>query len=101
MANAIEKLFNNIVPSLRPMTAEPWPDGDSSIHEPDPFEDSRDAEGGQLISVEEGIQTLDSGELFSTDDGDGELIEGGVRARGMDVLAFYKSRRFINNRGRV
>ncbi len=38
------------------------------------------------------------GERDTLNEADRELIEGGIRARGMDVLAFYKSRRLIGHR---
>ncbi len=99
MANAVEKLFDSVIPTLAGQQAEKWPDTDSSVEEPHLFEDFRDSPDDSVLSIDEEVRALEVMERLggarTLTPEDGELIEGGVRARGMDVLAFYKSRRLI------
>lgn len=100
MANAIEKLFDSVVPSLRHTQAEPWPETDNDLREPHPFEDVRGSLEDNALPLEDEkrvLAVLDRmGSRDTVDRADRELIEGGIRAFGMDVLAFYKSRRLVN-----
>ena len=106
MANAVEKLFDSVLSSL--------PDAEKNIHPPREFEnqddydavdDPFDSDNDQVLTAhEEGLlrratDDLSEGrhyEPLSPDDR--ESVEGGIRHRGFDVLAFYKSRRFVDQR---
>jgi len=102
MANAIEKLFDSVIPGLRPMQAADWPETETDIQDPNPFEDFRGSDNDSVLPLEDEARVLDvldrMGERDAVTQEDRELIEGGIRARGMDVLAFYKSRRLIGHR---
>lgn len=100
MANAIEKLFDSIPPSLQPQQADPWPEGDWDFDEPMPEDDDRGSPNDLVLPIADGwsgaVAGLGSpGSSASVTEDDRELIEGGLRHRGMEVLAFYKSRRFL------
>jgi hypothetical protein len=101
MANAIDRLFDSVIPSLSYQDAEPWPKADGSVDEPHPLEDFRDSSEDSALTLDEEARVLAvparDRELNSVDQSDRELIEGGLRGRGMDVLAFYKSRRLANH----
>lgn len=100
MANAIEKLFDGVLPSLRHQKAESWPEPDEDIYVLDTFEGLRESSNDVVLSLSEDEQYLRTTRLLggreSVSDADRELIEGGLRGRGMDVMAFYKSRRLLN-----
>ncbi len=104
MANAVEKQFDLILPNLEKSNPPQWPDLEDHF-DPDELEDS-------LPDGDAGLFTVDEEQLVSAapdslagrrvtgelSDDEKETIEGGVRFRGMDVLAFYKSRRRITDR---
>lgn len=100
MANAIEKLFEGVLPGLRQQPLVPWPDVDELDEEHNPFDDDRANQNDMLVPMENEERVLKVEGLIGVegwlDDDDRDLIEGGIRGRGMDVLAFYKSRRFLN-----
>lgn len=59
MANAIEKLFDSVVPRLRPMQAEDWPETETDIQDPYPFEDFRGSENDSVLPLEDEARVLD------------------------------------------
>lgn len=103
MANKVDALFESVLDAL----GEP-PEQDNRIDSPwdddtfaEPFDDRGDTvqtfdeltasgRARNLISGDPNLPDLTSDEQ--------EAAEAGVRARGFDVLAFYKSRRYINRR---
>lgn len=98
MANAVDKLFDRVLPGLQPREAEDWPESDHGANEPDPLEDQRgspDDKVEALHDVDSVTDTLDAQEPLES--ANRNLIEGGIRNRGMDVLAFYKSRRMLQH----
>lgn len=105
MANAIEKLFDLVLSQLSPEERNDWPNTNDVEGERDPIDTPMDSDGDRLISVNEyaiveGVSDrIDGGRVadaLSSDDE--EAIEGGVRHRGFEVLAFYKSRRMVSAR---
>jgi hypothetical protein len=106
MANAVEKLFGSVLSSLSDEAENiRQPPELGNEHDYDAIDEPPDSDNDQVITVdEEGLlrratDVLAEGRHYddlSSDDE--ELLEGGVRHRGFDVLAFYKSRRFIDQR---
>lgn len=109
MANAAERLFDSVLSTLRPVQDPDWNDDQTIDPESDeqifgPF--------GPFDSLEDGIFTIDEEQAASDvmermtgmrnigelDADETEAIEGGIRLRGFETLAFYKSRRFISAR---
>jgi len=105
MANAAESLFDSVVGKLGPGQALDWPRANDAESEDDPVDEPRGSADDRAFSADEddvADQVKDrlagarvSGQL---DDADEEAIEGGIRRRGFDALAFYKSRRMISAR---
>lgn len=107
MANAVEKLFENILSQLPKDNTEitqEWPkendiyDVDASDEYPNSDEDSivpydHDALSNKTFDKLTGGQTIIEPSSIEK-----ELVEGGIRARGFDALAFYKTRRLINHK---
>lgn len=107
MANAAEKLFDQVLSQL-PADADDatpdWPelpDGDElgSTDEPP------DVDEGEVLPYEHVAITHRDSDRIGSDQSvveppseDKELVEGGIRARGIEALAFYKSRRQIGAR---
>lgn len=104
MANTVENLFNSILDSLPSKPENEFkPDQENNDH--DWLDEPPDSKTDDDI-----ITTLDNEELFNERLGAlggfndqisnevCEVFEGGIRNRGFDVLAFYKSRRYIEKR---
>lgn len=98
MANAVEKLFDSVLPKLAPNAVE---DIDERVPQ-DGVANQQDCseEHPQDGLIPVGNSPSGAGDDFFLPDSeisseDRELIEGGLRGRGMEVLAFYKSRRYI------
>ena len=106
MANAAEKLFNSVISSLGPVDDLNWPeDQQRDPLDVDPVHEPVDSLDDGIITIDEYQSTNDVlvkmagrrvyGELDSDET---EAIEGGIRSRGLETLAFYKSRRFVATR---
>jgi hypothetical protein len=103
MANKVDALFESVLGAL----GEP-PDHDNRSDFPwnddtfdEPFEDQGDiVQPFDEITATRRAWTLISGDRDFPDlsSKEQEAAEAGVRSRGFDVLAFYKSRRHINKR---
>ena len=101
MSNLIDKLFDSV--SNLPTSPIPhWAkdlDFPFDQHDADPWDREVGSSEDELITIDE-IDTMDRiyGRRNSglSSDEDRELFAGGIRHRGMEVLAFYKSKRFIN-----
>ncbi len=90
MQNAAEKLFASVLSVLGP-------------DDEDPVLDSRGSDNDIVLTLAEHEEvTRSSDALFggrvppTIDAGAAEAAEGGIRIIGMDVLAFYKSRRYMD-----
>lgn len=101
MANKVDRLFETVLSSLMDKTF-PELDWDLSwddSHFKEPFDDSDD----QVLTLDEANRLHETFDQYSGDPNYGELdpkerdaAEAGIRCRGFDVLAFYKSRRHID-----
>ncbi|MFN9936403.1 MAG: hypothetical protein ACK536_09265 [Hyphomonadaceae bacterium] len=102
MANSIDRLFESVLSRLprTPIGDDPvWPDI------ADGYEDVVDRPPGsgndQLRQYQEVLATypitdrlLEELSVPEISEEDKELVEGGIRSRGFEAIAFYKSRRF-------
>ena len=99
MANSVEKLFDSVLPGLRHQQTPAWPESDLENREPHPFEDPRGSFDDVVMPIEDEPKVTRLEDLIGADNSigieDRELIDGGIRNRGLDVLAFYKSRRLL------
>lgn len=94
MANAIEKLFDTVVPSLAESKGGTWPDAsedDVATHREGLFDDRVFPVGEEEQRWTDRVDGLPIGGQVGGEER--EWLEGGLRHRGMDVLAFYKTRR--------
>jgi hypothetical protein len=106
MGNAVERLFDSVLSKINDFADLDWPDNyvknpfdTDNIHEPiDSLEDS-------IFSIDEEQSISDVLERMAgnrvsggLDSDEIEAIEGGIRSRGFETLAFYKSRRFVSQR---
>lgn len=106
MANAIDKLFDSVLPGLQPSPTPEWPKfPDNDVHEdeagfPGNLDDST------LVPLDEEVErvrpfterVLQVPVVGQVSEEEVEIIGGGVRHRGFEALAFYKSKRHINQR---
>jgi hypothetical protein len=98
MANAVEKLFETVLSKLPEIPSQ------EQLVPREPRGDLDDADDldifdrpYQLPDEQEKIIPYPNKSKFrSLTEKDQELILGGIRSRGFDVLAFYKSKRFIH-----
>lgn len=106
MANATERLFDSVTSSLSAVKDLDWPnDQQRDPLDVDPIDEPLDSSEDGILTIDEEQTAGDvmermagrrvSGEL---DPDEIEAIEGGIRSRGFETLAFYKSRRFVMNR---
>lgn len=106
MANATERLFDSVLSILNDVEDLNWPDDQTrDTLDVDPIDEPMDSPDDGLFTIDEELtadQALEriagrrvSGELDSDEI---EAIEGGIRSRGFETLAFYKSRRFVSDR---
>jgi hypothetical protein len=110
LANAVDKLFESVLEKLSPDSEhEPyeWPDSDveddeTDISTPVGLQDSED---DGIYSIDQEYDGQRVRDLISVrrvqvelPDEEREAVEGGIRHRGFEAIAFYKSKRFINRR---
>jgi len=103
MRNNAERLFDKILPALQISDDLNWPTPKIKNSDYEDFYGPIDTSGDSILSIDDeriANDALDrlagrriSGEL---EEKDNEAIEGSIRARGFETLAFYKSRRFIS-----
>lgn len=100
--NAADKLFENILDQLPRDIEEPLSRGheDSAPGEMDPIDDPPDTPADEIRLYGDDLPADllrgdDGAEIFEPSANDKDLVEGGIRTRGFDALAFYKSRRII------
>lgn len=106
MANSIDRLFESILSQLPESDAgaDPaWPDFADEFD--DVIDNPPESDNGQLfpyrdISTRDRVIDRMTGALTvpGLSDDEKDLIEGGIRSRGFEAIAFYKSKRFENRR---
>ncbi|MBN8504331.1 MAG: hypothetical protein J0L58_07630 [Burkholderiales bacterium] len=101
MANSAEKLFQTVLSRLPPPVSEP--DGYLTEEDEQSIGSVQPDEGDHIFSVDEDEAAADfidaearSRDSRILDASDMEAFEGGIRHRGFEALAFYKSRRIVN-----
>lgn len=92
MANAVEKLFDSVLSALGPEKEDPVLDPRGSEDDTITTLDENEAIDGAVDRIVGGRQPP------IIDKDVEEAAEGGLRKSGLDVLAFYKSRRYIARR---
>jgi hypothetical protein len=103
MGNKVEKLFDTVLqglseePDREKILSSPWDDGNFD----EPFADGEDQVQtfNEATDVQRVLERMAGDANFPQLDPDQEeAAEAGIRRRGFDVLAFYKSRRNVNCR---
>jgi hypothetical protein len=109
MANAVDRLFDQVLADISdkglhdaPDWAD-WPveeDGSDVLDRPPEADETLLRPLPEELLADRAIdRMLDDGfPPIEVTPGDRELVEGNIRHRGLDALAFYKSRRFIDQR---
>jgi hypothetical protein len=105
MANAAEKLFDQVISQLPADDANAFPADWPKAEDEDDFDplDRPPESSNEEILPYDHVQVADqvfdrmtNGQtVLEPSSEDKGLIEGGIRARGLEALAFYKSRRLI------
>ena len=110
MANAVDKLFDSVLEKLSPEPEHKsydWPDFDGRDDETDisPHGELQNSEDDGVYSIDQenvGQRVRDliseGGVQVELPVEEREAVEGGIRHRGFEAIAFYKSKRFINQR---
>ncbi len=105
MANSAERLFDSILPNLTSGKNLDWSDNEVDASDITEIDEPYDSDDDRIFSIEEEKivnavkDNLVGGSYRQPpDDYERELIEGAVRTRGFETLAFYKSRRIISSR---
>lgn len=108
MSNAAARLFEEIVPTLPANTIERFPDWPDVPHDErdQDYLDQPAQDGDEGLyplrderTAERAIDVLSDGTTpVGLPREDSELVEGALRVRGLDALAFYKSKRFEHER---
>ena len=105
MANILDRYFEHNLSQLPKDSPNDIPNWDNF-----PEDDSNEIEEGKENYDIERIETYqdhintsniinkirESNQIFKPSDEENELIEGGIRVRGFEAIAFYKSKRFID-----
>lgn len=105
MANAVEKLFDSVLSKLGTEQELDWPRINDSESEVDPVDEPCDSDEDWIQTADEAKDMVEKLDDFASRriadqlaEADEEAIEGGLRRRGFDCLAFYKSRRMVLTR---
>lgn len=89
MANAVEKLFDTVLSTLGPEDEDP-------VFDPRGADDDLVTTLADNEAVDRATERILGGRAASAIDRElEEVAEGGIRHVGMDVLAFYKSKRYL------
>ena len=108
MPNAVDRLFEEILPTLSERTLEglpDWPERPDEAYDQDYLDEPPQDDDEGIYSLrdestaERAIDVLlgDTGPIVLPPE-DSELVEGALRVKGLDALAFYKSKRFEHRR---
>ena len=102
MANVIDGLFDSILSKLGSVQELDWPQADidaGSENIPDDLPELEDADISPIDEIEVarrvGRRLTGSSAASELNDDENEAVEGSIRSRGFETLAFYKSRRLI------
>ncbi len=105
MANIADRLFVSVLNNLKYFPDLDWPDTPNDPADVDQIDEPIDSENDGIFSIDEEQTSNDALEQLAgsrvaveLDQDEVEAIEGGIRSRGFETLAFYKSRRFISHR---
>jgi hypothetical protein len=105
MANTIDRLFDSVLDNLNDFPNLDWPDTPHDPEDIDQIDESAESENDGIYSIDEELNSNSALEriagsrvVIELDQDEVESIEGGIRSRGFETLAFYKSRRFISRR---
>ncbi|MCZ8323074.1 MAG: hypothetical protein O9296_16065 [Novosphingobium sp.] len=106
MANSIDRLFERVLsrlPDLGIDTDPAWPDLDEDFD--DAIDNPPETDNDDLRSYEDYTADLRRFDglrgtiaVAEPKDEDKDLVEGGIRSRGFEAIAFYKSKRFQSRR---
>lgn len=105
MANAAEKLFDLVLANLNSNKDLDWAETPKDPSDVDQIDEPADSQDDAIFSIDE---ERNSTEIFDRiaggrisnelDHGESDAIEGSIRSRGFETLAFYKSRRLVASR---
>lgn len=105
MPNAVEKLFNSVLNNVSPASDLDWPDMPKDSVNINQIDEPVDSERDKLVTLDQeqvaaaAADRIAGGRVSQELDSDTfETFEGGIRHRGLEALAFYKSRRFVHSR---
>ena len=105
MANVIDGLFDSILSKLGPEQKLDWPQAEIDTGDVRSPDDLPELDNASIYSIDEDdvarrVGNRMTGRSASTElnDDENEAIEGSIRSRGFETLAFYKSRRLIASR---
>ena len=105
MKNSVESLFDSVLSSLSPDQDLDWQNEHVDESDFDALDRPVDSSDEGLITIDEeqiggdGLDRLAGRRVFGElNSPENDSFEGGVRVRGFDALAFYKSRRLISAR---
>lgn len=109
MTNVIDRLFDQILLELADLGVEEtpyWPDLPFDEDDYDVLDRPPETDEASLFPIDDELlgervaDALLDGRFppVGVPPDDRELVEGGIRRQGFEALAFYKSRRFINQR---
>lgn len=109
MTNAVDRLFDQILSEIADAgigDIPDWPESPFDEGEYDIFDRPPEIDDSSIVPMRGelfGVRAIDillDIRIFPVDVSPDarELVEGGIRRRGLDALAFYKSRRFVDLR---
>lgn len=105
MSNAVDRLFDSVLNSLGVAQNLDWPGDPTNLSDVVDFDEPFESEDDGVVSINEERLTnnvadrIAGGRTFGVLDEDTrEAIEGGVRLRGFETIAFYKSKRLLSAR---
>jgi hypothetical protein len=99
MANAVERLFESVLPELPERDRLPW--GNPYSGPPPDSELPKESDDDIVVPLPDD-ETADDvydrlgGERGFASQEERDAVDGGIRHRGIEAIAFYKSRRFID-----
>ena len=105
MPNVVESLFDSVLSNIGAPADLDWPDAPEDTIDTDQIDEPVDSESDAVFTVDEEQIGWDAADRIAgrrvpreLDTDTVEAFEGGIRRRGFEILAFYKSRRFADIR---
>lgn len=105
MVNVVEKLFENVLTQLPKDDAEmtpEWP-GENDVFDTDTFDEPSSSDEDGIVPYDHDVlsnrvfdRLTEGHSIIEPSSREKELVEGGIRVRGLEALAFYKTRRLIS-----